>query len=176
MNLCVGNLILRRPEKKDIKHLHRYKNDREIAAMLAGFSMGYSITDLVDWIEAHRQRKDELLWVIEEKESQQCIGHVGLYNIDYRIRSAEFGILIGERSLWGKGLGRTCTKLVLEYGFNELNLNRIYLSVISTNKRAIRLYRSLGFVEEGCLRKAQFKGGRYLDVLVMALLKDEYCT
>jgi RimJ/RimL family protein N-acetyltransferase len=62
----------------------------------------------------------------------------------------------------------------MEHGFAELNLNRIWLAVLADNVRAERLYRSLGFREEGRLRDAQYKRGRYLDVILMALLRREF--
>ncbi|MBE0447473.1 MAG: GNAT family N-acetyltransferase [Actinobacteria bacterium] len=174
MNYHIDNFVLRRPEPADIKALYHYKNDPEIAEMLGGFSTGYSIDDIRDWIEFHRQSKDEVLWVIAEVENNRCIGHVGLYKIDHRIRSAEFAIMIGDRSFLNRGLGRSCTKFALDYAFQMLNLNRIYLTVLSTNNPASNLYRSLGFQEEGRLRQAQYKNGQYIDVLVMGLLRAEY--
>jgi len=63
---------------------------------------------------------------------------------------------------------------MLEYGFRELNLNRVDLSVLATNERAIGLYESLGFRHEGRLREAQFRSGQYVDVLLMAILAKEY--
>jgi [ribosomal protein S5]-alanine N-acetyltransferase len=176
MNYTVAGYLLRRPEPADLELLHEYKNDPELAGMLGGFSLGYSMTDLREWMEFHRQRKDEVLWAIVAAESGICAGHLGLYQVDHRIRMAEFAILIGDRSAWGKGLGRACTSFALEYGFNELNLNRIHLSVLTTNERAIRMYRAVGFREEGVLRQAQFKNGRYVDVLLMSVLRKEYSS
>lgn len=174
MNHLVNGLLLRRPEPDDLQALYDQKNNPEIAGLLGGFSTGYSRADITDWIEYHRNQTTEVLWAIVDVESNSCIGHVGFYNVDYRIRSAEFAIMIGVPSMWGKGFGRACTQFVLEYGFRELNLNRIYLSVISTNPRAVTLYRSLGFREEGCLRQAQYKGGAYVDVILMGLLRSEH--
>jgi ribosomal-protein-alanine N-acetyltransferase len=174
MNYRIDDIVLRKPEPSDLETLYQQKNDPEIARMLGGFSAGYSMADLHDWLEYHRAREDEALWVITGAESSRCIGHVGLYKIDHRIRSAEFGILIGDRSAWGRGVGRACTRFVLDYGFLELNLNRIYLEVLATNERAINLYRSLGFKDEGRLREAQYKAGKYVDVLIMGFLRSEY--
>jgi ribosomal-protein-alanine N-acetyltransferase len=176
MNYQIGEFTLRHPEPVDLKALYQQKNEPEVAAMLVGFSTGYSMADLSDWLEHHQQVTDEVLWVIADAGSNQCVGHVGLYKIDHRIRSAEFGILIGDRSVWGKGLGRACTKFALDYGFQELNLNRICLSVLATNERAISLYNSLRFKEEGLLQQAQYKGGRYIDVLLMRILREENLT
>jgi RimJ/RimL family protein N-acetyltransferase len=174
MNYQVGDVILRRPEPSDLEALYQQKNDPEIAGLLGGFTTGYSRQDIKDWIEYHRQQKDEVIWAIVCRTDGTCLGHVGLYQIDFRVRSAEFAILIGDHTAWNQGIGTNCTKSVIEYGFGELNLNRIHLSVLSSNERAIRLYQKLGFREEGRLRQAQYKHGQYLDILIMALLREEY--
>jgi ribosomal-protein-alanine N-acetyltransferase len=164
---------LRKPEPSDTDALYVFKNDAEIASMLGGFFTGYSKIDLEEWVEFHRAAKDEALFVIADTKDR-AIGHVGLYKINHRIRSGEFAIVIGDRSTWGKGLGRACTRFAIEYGFDELNLRRIYLQVVASNEHAIKLYRSLGFVEEGRLRQAQWQQGKYVDVLLMGLLIEEY--
>jgi [ribosomal protein S5]-alanine N-acetyltransferase len=170
----VGDFCVRHLNLSDCDTLYIFKNDPEIMNMLGGFSTGYSLADIEDWIELHRQKKDEIIWAIAEKESSKCIGHVGLYQIDHRVGKAEFGIIIGDKSLWGKGLGSLFTRFAVEYAFDVLNLNRIQLSVIETNTRAYQLYKSLNFKEEGRLRRAQYKKGQYVDVYVMGLLKEDY--
>ena len=173
MIIHLPRFTLRPPEPKDCQALYIFKNDPDLASLLGGFHAGYSMADLADWIEFHRKRKDEIIRVIADPESDDCIGHVGLYNIDYRVRSAEFAIMIGAANLWGKGLGRLITDFVVKWGFRELNLNRVHLSVLQTNERAIKLYRSLGFSEEGRQRDAQFKNNQYIDVILMAILRSE---
>lgn len=164
---------LRPIEPEDGPYLYLYKNDPEVAALLGGFHSGLAKADIQDWVDRHRKRSDEILWAIAEGEGGRCIGHVGLYKIDHRARSAEFAIMLGSKAHWNKGLGKSITAFVVEYGFSELNLNRIQLSVLSTNGRALQLYHSLGFTEEGRLRQAQFKAGHYVDVVLMAILKGE---
>jgi len=173
MIFSINDVTLRPPEPSDVDALYRYKNDPEVADRLVGFSTGYSKSDLAGWVEQHNAATDEALWVIANSENH-CVGHVGLYQIDHRIGGAEFGILIGDRSFRGRGLGRACTEFCLGYGFNRLNLNRVHLRVLSTNDGAVRLYRRLGFRDEGCLRQAQFKHGRHVDVLLMSMLRGEF--
>lgn len=174
MNYQLGDVLLRRPDPCDLEALYHQKNDPEIASMLGGFTTGYSRQDINDWLNYHRQLKDEVIWAIVRAADTVCIGHVGLYEIDSRIRAAEFAILLGDRTVWGKGIGTTCTRFAINYGFGELNLNRIHLSVLASNDRAVKLYERLGFKMEGRLRQAQYKNGQYLDVLLMALLREEY--
>jgi RimJ/RimL family protein N-acetyltransferase len=169
----VAGFRLRRPERTDIDALYIVKNDPDVASILGGSSTTYSKVDLEGWVEFHRAAKDEALFVIADTEDR-AIGHVGLYKIDHLLRAAEFGILIGDRSNWGKGLGRACSRFAIEYGFDKLNLRRIYLEVLASNERAIKLYRSLGFVEEGRLRQAAWQSGNFVDVILMGLLIEEY--
>lgn len=172
--LMTADYILRKPEPKDVPQLYQYRNDWNAIRSLGGFSTGYSIKDLENWVEAHRNRANEVLWVIANKENGDCLGHVGLYEIDYRIRSAEFAIFIGDTNYWGRGLGTRITQDMLKYGFEQLNLHRIELSVLATHDSAIGLYEKHGFKKEGCRRQAQFRDGRYVDIWVMGLLEDEW--
>lgn len=170
----LGDVMLRKMEHSDLEAFYRQKNDPEVAALLGGFSHGYSNLELQEWFHSHQKRVDELLWTIVGVEKAQPLGHAGLYKIDHRIGSAEFAIMIGDPAAWGKGIGRLCTEFGLKHAFHELNLRRIGLSVLSTNNRAIRLYEQCGFKREGLLREAQYKSGNYVDVILMSMLRSEY--
>lgn len=165
-------LILRKPDINDVEALYLLKNDEETNAQLGGFTRGYSREDIRGWIISHGNAKDECLYVIVEISSAKLIGHVGLYNIDYRIRKAEFAISIADKSSRGKGYGELCTSYMLDFGFSQLNLNRIELSLLSTNTIAYKLYSKIGFIQEGVLKQAQYKNGSYVDVILMAKFKD----
>ena len=174
MNLRVGTVVLRKPEPGDIGPLYAQKNDPDVAGLLEGFALGYARQDLAEWIETHRRRKDEVVWVIADAQSDLCLGHVGLYRIDHRVRSAELAIMLGAKDRWNQGLGTEVCRSVVAHGFRMLNLNRIEIRVLENNARARHLYGKLGFHQEGTLRQAQFKAGRHLDVVVMSLLRAEY--
>ena len=171
--LTLEAAVLRKPEPDDVPQLYEYRNDEEVTSGLGGFSTGYSKRDMLNWVERHDSRTDEVVYVIADRETMRCLGHVGLYNIDSRVRSAEFAILIGDKQQWGRGLGQQVSRLLIEYGFRQLNLHRVYLKVLVTNERGIRLYERLGFRREGVLRDDQFRNGRYVDVVVMGLLESE---
>jgi ribosomal-protein-alanine N-acetyltransferase len=172
--LTEHGLHFRRPEPRDLDALLRFKNDPEVAGLLGGFGTGLSRSDGEDWLARRRNRSDELVYVIATLAEDACLGHVGLYQIDHRIRSAEFAIMLGEREVWGRGLGKAATRWMVEFGFAQLNLNRVYLSVLDSNSRAQHVYTKIGFVEEGRLREAQYKDGRYHDVIRMAVLRREW--
>ena len=119
---------------------------------------------------------DEQPLAIEvQQDGGWCIvGNCGLFNIDWRCRSAEVGIFIGEKGLWNQGYGSEAMRLLLKHGFETLNLNRISLDVYETNPRAIRAYEKAGYVLEGRKRQAMVKNGRYIDVLLMSVLRSEW--
>jgi RimJ/RimL family protein N-acetyltransferase len=171
--LAEHGICFRRPEPGDLAAILRFKNDPEIAGLLGGFSAGYAKADGVDWLARRRSCCDELVYTIATIEGDACLGHVGLYQIDHRIRSAEFAIMLGDKSVWGKGIGKAATRWMVEFGFAQLNLNRVFLSVLAANERAHRMYAGLGFVEEGRLREAQYKNGCYQDVVCMSVLRSD---
>lgn len=173
MSLLLSTTLLRKLEPEDAPSLYLFRNDQGITHWLGGFSTGYSVLDIKAWIERHSGISEDLVWAIADRETNVCLGHVGLYHIDHRVRTSEFGILIGDSSQWGRGIGTEVTSAVVTYGFDELNMNRIELSVTPANARAIRLYEGLGFKREGVKRQAQYRAGAYLDVILMSILLCE---
>jgi RimJ/RimL family protein N-acetyltransferase len=102
------------------------------------------------------------------------IGVVGFKGLDWRNRLVECGLFIGERSHWDSGYGTDATRTLVRFAFRELNLNRVFLRVYEDNVRAIRCYEKVGFKVEGRLRQDRYRDGRYLDTLVMGLLREEF--
>lgn len=166
-------ILLRKPDIEDVDILYTLKNDAESNNLLGGFTTGYSKNAIREWIVFHNGATNECLYLIEELTTKKVIGHVGFYQIDHRIRKAEFAILIADKSCQGKGYGNICTKYMLSYGFDQLNLNRIELSFLENNHRALNLYEKHGFEREGVLKKAQYKNGTYLNIILMAKLNPK---
>ena len=104
----------------------------------------------------------------------RLIGWIGLYNIFWARREAFLGINIGERNDWGKGYGTDALRVLLRYAFEELNLQRISLSFLEGNDRAMRSYEKCGFRLEGRERRAWAYDGRRWDEIYMGLLRDEW--
>jgi len=102
----------------------------------------------------------------------ELVGACSLESIDPRNRSAVLGIWIG-KPFWDRGFGTDAVRTLCRFGFRQMNLYRIGLSVYATNQRGVRAYEKVGFKEEGRRRSAQFVGGRFVDVIEMGLLHDE---
>ncbi|MBI9056184.1 MAG: GNAT family N-acetyltransferase [Labilibaculum sp.] len=102
------------------------------------------------------------------------VGYAGICGISTTNKSGEYFIFIGDKDYWGKGVGTEVTKQIVKIGFEELNLNRIMLTVSVPNKGGVKAYERAGFVLEGRFREAAFRNGQYHDKLVMSILKSEY--
>lgn len=102
------------------------------------------------------------------------VGSAGFARLDFRNRRAEVGLGIGRKDLWDRGLGVDILRVLLRFGFEQLNMHRIYLRVFAENSRAIHCYEKAGFRHEGTLRQCEFRHGRYHDMLLMSVLEDEF--
>jgi RimJ/RimL family protein N-acetyltransferase len=118
----------------------------------------------------------EPVFTIVEKATERAIGRCLLFGIHATDRSAECGLFIGEKSLWGQGLGSEALALLLDYAFNLLNLNSVMLGAFSFNLRALASYRKLGFREIGRRRQARVIAGKAYDVVLMDLLAEEFSS
>jgi RimJ/RimL family protein N-acetyltransferase len=103
-----------------------------------------------------------------------CIGQCVLFNFDVAAHHCELGIAIGDKEYWGRGYGREAVKLLLDYAFRVRNLRRVWLEVNAANERAIQAYTACGFVEEGRKREHVWLAGRYVDYVIMGVLREEW--
>lgn len=167
---------LRAPTRSDLPRFVDWLNDPEVTAGLL-ITLPMSLEDEEAWFTSMLSRPlAEHPMVIEIQQGNEwvAVGNCGFHNIDWRARAAEVGIFIGEKSLWNQGYGSEAMSLLLTHGFKTLNLNRIALDVYETNPRAIRAYEKVGFVHEGRKRQAMYKNGKYIDILIMSVLRSEW--
>lgn len=127
-----------------------------------------------EWIDSLGKTPGAYIFGIVTRDDDRLIGTVGLHGVDPVSRKAVLGICIGDVAAQNRGHGTEATRLVVRYGFEELNLNRIELEVLASNPRAIMAYQRAGFVHEGCLRQAVYRGGEYVDLYVFSILREEY--
>ncbi len=178
--MILGDQIrFRAIEKEDLPKFVKWLNDPEVRqglSMIAPLSMA----EEENWFEGLSKRSPfERPLAIEIQPDPQVdewifVGNCGLIEIDWQNRSAEIGIFIGEKGYWNHGFGTRAMRLMLRYGFEDLNLHRIWLRVFESNQRAHRSYKKAGFTEEGNFRQAQYLDGKYVDVMIMSVLKTEW--
>jgi diamine N-acetyltransferase len=175
--MIVGVRIrLRAAERADLPLFVLWLNDPEVRLGLELF-LPFSLVEEERWYERMLDSPAaEHVLVIEanDQDTWRAIGTCGLHNIDWRARAAEAGISIGDKTYWNLGYGTDVMRLLLQHGFDTLNLNRVYLRVFANNLRAIRCYEKAGFVLEGRLRQAHFQNGEYFDILLMGVLRSEW--
>ena len=125
------------------------------------------------WLGEVARNTSRVFFAIRNVSQPAIVGYLALSNINAIHRSAELGIRIGSAGNRGKGYGRAAIKLALKYAWQNLNLQRVQLSVFAHNERAIRSYLASGFEEEGRLVRAAFIDGKWADVVIMAALRPE---
>ncbi len=176
--MILGEKIrLRAIERTDIPRFVRWMNDPEVTQYLL-ISSPLSFAMEEKWFDEQLQRpphQGQILGIeVQRADDWVHIGNTGLHDVDLVNRTAEFGIVIGEKEYWNRGYGTQATRLMLKHGFENLNLNRIYLEVFETNPRAMQTYLKAGFTREGVFRQAIFKNGRYIDAIFMSILQSEW--
>lgn len=166
---------LREITHEDLPLINRWRNDPEIMGLL-GNNFLYISSDVdAAWFEQYLQNRDKAKrFAILDRSNDRMIGTTQLTGIHAINQSAEFSIVIGEKEYWNQGAGHIASRMILDHGFRDLNLQRIYLTVLVRNARAVHLYEKLGFVQEGILRKSMYKQGAFEDQVMMSVLKEEY--
>ncbi|MBM4134040.1 MAG: GNAT family N-acetyltransferase [Nitrospira sp.] len=152
----------------------QWLNDQTVTRYLESGVSPATKSGLKKYVERVSNDASYIMLAIIEKQRNAHIGNVKLGPIETTARRADVGILIGDRSCWGRGFAREALRLVVEHAFNRLNLNKITLGVHADHRQAIRVYHSLGFVIEGRLRRHLYRNGRYRDSFVMGLLHSDY--
>lgn len=119
-------------------------------------------------------KSDDFYFHLRTLKENQLIGFVVLFNLKWRNQTAELAIGIGQSEYRGKGYGVDSLRLMLNYGFSELGLRRVSLTVMDYNIGAIKAYERVGFVREGAQRQAIYRDGRTYDLLQYGILREEW--
>jgi len=164
-------VILRAIERQDLPNYVHWFNDPEVLAFFGRYQP-MSLAEEEKWYEA--MLSDSSVRNLAVEFEGRHVGGCGFGRIDGRNASAEVGLFIGLPELWDQGLGYDALRALLRFGFEQMNLHRIYLRVFAGNERAVHLYEKLGFQREGCWRDAEFRHGRYHDMLWMSVLREEW--
>lgn len=125
------------------------------------------------WLHKVVEKGNACQMMICDRKTKKELGSVYIRDIDRMHRKGEYGIFIGDESARGRGIGTEAARLMIQYGFEELGLHRIYLRVLAGNERAIRSYEKAGFKKEGCLHHDVCINGEYVDIVWMAIVNEE---
>lgn len=169
----VGERIYLSPKSiEDVEKYTEWMNDFDVTDYTGRSHQILTIEAEKNYLEAHIN--EEATFAIVESKTDKLLGTIGLHKIDHFKRTATLGIFIGDKDYRSKGYGTEAIRLILDYGFNYLNLNNIKLDLMEFNERAYACYKKCGFKEYGRRRKCNFINGRYYDTIEMDILAEEF--
>ena len=171
------NFGLRAVEEKDLEKLRDWrnltdfrKNFREVREL--------SLTDQKNWLRSVNDAKqNNFMFSIIDLKNNQVIGACGLLYINWIISSADFSFYIGKDELYidNKGIALEIANLLIDYGFNNLNLNKIWMELYEFDYKKINFFtKEFNFLVDGKLRQNCFEDGKYYDSLIISLLRSDY--
>lgn len=160
--------MIRKLEKKDAERMLEWMHDKEINHNFSVDFQTHTLEDAIDFIENSFDERNQHFAVVDENDTYQ--GSISLKNISYTDYNAEYAVVL-RRDALGKGYSQKATKEILEYAFNELGLNKVYLNVLEGNKRARRFYEKMGFKSEGMFEKHKYIQGEFQNLWWYAVFR-----
>jgi RimJ/RimL family protein N-acetyltransferase len=169
-------VVLRRHVPENVRAFQRWYADPEVVR-LTRYQDGPMRRDEIErFFAARALGADSLAMAIHLRDGDRLIGTCALSQLDSDNGSALFHITIGEKDAWGNGYGTEATRLMIDHAFRGLGLHRVALTVFAFNERAVRSYRSVGFVVEGRAREAIWREGRWWDEVAMSILDSDWAV
>jgi RimJ/RimL family protein N-acetyltransferase len=160
---------LRRVEPDDYPAIQAWQNDPEVFYWM-DYGRSFSLEDIRASEEQATKEGHPFVIVAEGR----AIGRIGLNNFRARDHIASFYIFVGDKDVRGKGYGIDALMAIIAYGFDVLNLRKVELWTLAHNERAIRMYKSAGFVEDARIPERSYKEDRWADHLVMSIDRESF--
>ena len=174
MFIASERVELRPFEEGDIDDFCVWLNDREVTHFMFYGQTPWTKEQVSEFVLGQINNPNNVIFIALDRESGNSIGFCGIYDWHRTGRRAEMRILIGAKEIWGKGIGTEIVELLTWYGFDRLNLHRMYLGFTAANSAAGRAYEKAGYEHEGVLRDDIYRNGQYYDSVRMGLLRPQY--
>jgi len=150
-------------------------NDYEVTKYLGGVGVFPENDDSMErFFNDVVNSPDNVVMGIVDKSDDSHIGNIKLGPISWLHRRAELSIMIGEKDRWGKGFGTEATRLMVQYGFNRLNLHKITLGLFKEQFAGAKVYEKIGFEQEGVIKESHFIDGKWNDRIIMGILQKRF--
>ena len=172
MRIEGNKIVLRDVQKNDMIDKVRWFNDPQVNKTLL-LEESLDLNGTLKWFDEHANDDSRKEFVVENKHSVR-IGITGLLHINRKHGTAECYCVIGDKAYWGKGIGTEVHKLLVDWGFKNLGLNKIWADIRTENIAIIKVIEKLGFKVEGTLRQERIIEGSRIDVVRIGLLQDEF--
>lgn len=176
MKLTLKNkkLTLRTPKLSDAPILEKYINDRLVSRWMLNVPYPYPRGDYKKWIRKslkNSKKKEEFDFTINLEN--EPIGSVGLCRVEWKYKKAVIGYWLAKK-YWNQGIITEALRLVLDFGFNQLKLNRLESSHFKQNQSSKRVQEKCGLRLEGVARQGMLKNGKFYDEVHRAILFSDY--
>ena len=167
-------ITLREISREDMPTINRWRRDPVVSDGVGAPHRFIAVDVDLQWYDDYLSRRgSEVRCAVCLADTGQLVGMVSLTRIDYVHRNAEYNAMVGERASQNRGIGTEATRAMVRHGFFDLNLHRIYVSILRENISSIRMCEKAGFREEGTIRQGAYKNGKYHDLVLMGVLKSD---
>lgn len=173
--LETARFVLRQAQLTDGDDLYQLYADQAVVQYMS-FTPFTSVEEALDemkWYERIFAEQSGLRWMIEDRETGKVIGTCGFLAYEQEHHRTELGYDLSS-AYWGKGIMKEVALCIIQFGFEQMKLNKIEAKIDPNNQASLRLMEKLAFVQEGLLRQHEFEKGKYVDLTVFALLQSEY--
>lgn len=167
-------IYLRALVPEDYKTSIKWRNDPDIQNMVTGHKYFVSPLKEQEWVVNTINDPKRIVCAVCLKENDKYIGNIMLQEIDWINRSAHMPVLIGDKSEWNKGYATEARMMMLKFAFEERGLERIWAEVIETNQSSLKMLEKCGYKVEGLLRNSVYKNGKFYNVYILSVLKDDF--
>ncbi|HYT12794.1 MAG TPA: GNAT family protein [Candidatus Nitrosopolaris sp.] len=167
-----GKLVLLRPPKpEDAAHMITWFEDMEVTRYLA-LRHPPNIEFENEWLDKMARDPNSILWVVEHEG--HTVGTTAIHEINWKYGHGTTGTNIGDKKVWGKGLGRELMQLRTRYVFTELPLRKLNSMYYDGNEASGRAQAAAGYQVVGRRRQETFIGGKWVDVILTEVLREDW--
>jgi UDP-4-amino-4,6-dideoxy-N-acetyl-beta-L-altrosamine N-acetyltransferase len=169
----MSDILFKDLQEEDIEQVRIWRNLPEVSEYMYT-SDEITPEQQMKWFEGIKVSTTQKVWIIEYNDKK--LGVASLYNINEKSKSAYWAFYLGDSSVRGAGIGAKVEYNVCRYVFEELNFNKLLCEVFVWNEPVIKMHEKFGFRRESYFREHIIKKGKFIDVVGMALLKNEWKT
>jgi RimJ/RimL family protein N-acetyltransferase len=167
-----GSLVtLRPPLPQDAERFVEWLSDADVTRTL-GNQSAPTLEYEREWLAQRRDEDTSVFWCVEYEGRH--VGSTGIWLIDWTNRHAKTGTVIGDKSVWNRGIAGEAMRLRTRYAFETLDLHKLYSGYLDGNEASWRAQRSAGYREVGRHREHFFRAGRWIDEVLTEVLRSDW--
>jgi ribosomal-protein-alanine N-acetyltransferase len=173
--LITERLTLRRPLPSDALDVLVFRGDWEVQKYNGPVLKDVAeVQILIEQLDSEYAAQEGIVWAVALASSDTVVGLISLHTWNKYHRRAEVGYDLAH-AYWGQGIASEALRAIIRFGFEKMNLNRIYAATIADNHESVRLLERLGFQREGTRRQHSWEeDGTFHDSAIYGLLRHEY--